>query len=43
MPPDAKTRIRLAKSQNVIAVAEMADGSFRRASRKIAVTVGGCG
>ena len=43
VPPDAKTRIRLAKSQNVIAVAEMADGSFRRASRKIAVTVGGCG
>ena len=43
VPPDARTRIRLAKSQNVIAVAEMADGSFRRASRKIAVTVGGCG
>lgn len=43
VPPDAKTRIRLAKSQTVIAVAEMADGTFRRASRKIAVTVGGCG
>ncbi|MDE0335854.1 MAG: sulfur oxidation protein SoxY [Defluviicoccus sp.] len=43
VPPDATTRIRLAKSQKVIAVAEMADGSFRRASRKIAVTVGGCG
>ena len=42
-PPDARTRIRLAKSQTVIAVAEMADGSFRRTSRKIAVTVGGCG
>ena len=43
VPPDARTRIRLARSQNVIAVAEMADGTFRQASRKIAVTVGGCG
>ena len=42
VPPDARTRVRLAKSQTVIAVAEMADGTFRRASRKIAVTVGGC-
>ena len=42
VPPDARTRIRLAKSQTVTAVAEMADGTFRRAARKIAVTVGGC-
>ena len=42
-PPDARTRIRLAKSQRVIAVAEMADGGYRRTSRKVAVTVGGCG
>ena len=42
-PPAAKIRIRLAESQNVIAVAEMADGSFARAVRQIAVTVGGCG
>ena len=41
-PPAATIRIRLAESQNVIAVAEMADGTFRRASRRIAVTVGGC-
>jgi sulfur-oxidizing protein SoxY len=41
-PPAAKIRIRLAESQNVIAVAEMADGTFRRVSRRIAVTVGGC-
>ncbi len=41
-PPAATIRIRLAQSQNVIAVAEMADGTFRRASRRIAVTVGGC-
>ena len=43
VPPAATIRIRLAESQNVIAVAEMADGTFRKASRAIAVTVGGCG
>ena len=43
VPPAATIRIRLAESQNVIAVAEMADGTFRRTSRRIAVTVGGCG
>ena len=43
VPPAATIRIRLAESQNVIAVAEMADGTFRKASREIAVTVGGCG
>ena len=42
-PAAATIRIRLAESQNVIAVAEMADGTFRRTSRSIAVTVGGCG
>ena len=41
--PAATIRIRLAGSQNVIAVAEMADGTFRKASRAIAVTAGGCG
>ena len=41
--PAASTRIRLAKSQKLIAVAEMADGTFRTASRRIIVTVGGCG
>lgn len=39
----ASTRIRLAKSQNVIAVAKMADGSFARADRAVKVTIGGCG
>ena len=43
VPSAATIRIRLAESQNVIAVAEMADGTFRRASRRVAVTVGGCG
>lgn len=37
------TRIRLMKTQNVIAVAEMNDGSFALAKSKIKVTIGGCG
>jgi len=37
------TRIRLMKTQNVIAVAEMGDGSFALAKSKINVTIGGCG
>ena len=41
--PTAATRIRLAESQDVIAVAAMADGRFRMASRSILVTAGGCG
>ncbi len=40
--PAASTRIRLARSQRLIAVAEMADGTFRAASRSIKVTAGGC-
>ena len=41
--PAASTRIRLGGSQNVIAVAELADGTYRKASRAVAVTAGGCG
>ena len=41
--PEATIRIRLAGSQNVYAVAEMADGTFLQAFQKVAVTVGGCG
>ncbi len=41
--PAASIRIRLAGSQRLIAVAESADGTYRRASRDIIVTVGGCG
>lgn len=37
------TRIRLAGSQNVVAVAKMADGSFKSASAAVKVTIGGCG
>jgi sulfur-oxidizing protein SoxY len=39
----ASTRIRLAGTQDVIAIAQMADGSFARASANIKVTIGGCG
>lgn len=37
------TRIRLAKSQDVSAVAKMADGSFIMAAQPVKVTAGGCG
>ena len=39
----ASTRIRLAKTQNVIAVAKMSDGSFFMAKNPVKVTIGGCG
>ncbi|MEQ9261324.1 MAG: thiosulfate oxidation carrier protein SoxY [Roseovarius sp.] len=37
------TRIRLAKTQNVVAVAQMEDGSFQMAKSEVKVTIGGCG
>jgi len=40
---EANTRIRLAATQDVIAVAKMSDGSFYRASKQVKVTIGGCG
>jgi sulfur-oxidizing protein SoxY len=39
----ASTRIRLAKTQVVQAIAKMADGSFAQASAEVKVTIGGCG
>lgn len=39
----ASTRIRLAGTQDVVAIAKMADGSFARASATVKVTIGGCG
>lgn len=39
----ASTRIRLARTQNVVAVAEMADGSWQMAKAEVKVTIGGCG
>jgi sulfur-oxidizing protein SoxY len=39
----ASTRMRLAQTQNVVAVAEMSDGKVFRASKEVKVTIGGCG
>jgi len=39
----ASTRIRLAKTQDVIAVAKMSDGSFVSDTKTVKVTIGGCG
>lgn len=39
----ASTRIRLAKTQNLIAVAKFEDGSVAKATRAVKVTIGGCG
>ena len=41
--PYFATRIRLAKTMNVYAVAEMSDGSFIMAKKPVKVTIGGCG
>jgi sulfur-oxidizing protein SoxY len=40
---EANTRIRLATTQNIIAVAKMNDGSFVMAAKQVKVTIGGCG
>ncbi|MCB8837202.1 thiosulfate oxidation carrier protein SoxY [Aurantimonas sp. VKM B-3413] len=39
----ATTRIRLAKTQNVIAIAKMSDGSTFVDKKEVKVTIGGCG
>lgn len=39
----ATTRMRLAKTQNVVAVAKMKDGSFFMDKKQVKVTIGGCG
>ncbi|PPB79734.1 sulfur-oxidizing protein SoxY [Albidovulum inexpectatum] len=39
----ASTRIRLAKTQDVIALAKMADGSVVKTQATVKVTIGGCG
>jgi len=41
--PQVSTRIRLANSQKVVAVATLADGSLWSAAALVIVTVGGCG
>ncbi len=40
---EANTRIRLAETQNVIAVAKMNDGSVFIEKKQVKVTIGGCG
>jgi len=40
---EASTRMRMAKTQNIIAVAEMSDGTYHMAKREVKVTIGGCG
>ena len=37
------TRMRLAKTQNVIAIAEMSNGKIYTAKTEVKVTIGGCG
>lgn len=39
----ATTRMRLAKTQNVVAVAKMSDGSVYMDRKQVKVTIGGCG
>jgi sulfur-oxidizing protein SoxY len=40
---EVSARIRLARTQNVIAYAEMSDGSVWSAQTEAKVTIGGCG
>jgi len=40
---ESNTRIRLAATQNITAVAKMNDGSFYTASKQVKDTIGGCG
>jgi len=40
---EANTRMRLAKTQNIIAIAELSDGTFHMAKAAVKVTIGGCG
>lgn len=40
---EASTRIRLAETQDVVAVARMSDGSYHMDRKEVRVTIGGCG
>jgi sulfur-oxidizing protein SoxY len=40
---EVNTRIRLAETQNVTAIAKTNDGSLFKASKQVKVTIGGCG
>jgi len=40
---EVSTRVRLAKTQSLVALAELNDGALFMAKREIKVTIGGCG
>jgi len=40
---EANTRIRLAGTQNIVAIAKTNDGKFYTAKKQVKVTIGGCG
>jgi sulfur-oxidizing protein SoxY len=40
---EASIRIRLASTQNVVAIAKMSDGSLFTEQKTVKVTIGGCG
>ena len=40
---EVTSRMRLAKTQDVVAVAELSDGRVLLARRKVDVKIGGCG
>ena len=40
---EASTRIRMAQTQDLIAIARMPDGTLHRTSKEVKVTIGGCG
>jgi sulfur-oxidizing protein SoxY len=39
---EVQFRMRMAQTQNILAVAEMSDGSLWSATRQVTVTIGGC-
>jgi len=41
--PMIATRIRLGRTQDVVAIAKMADGTFKTTRVEVKVTIGGCG
>ena len=40
---EVQTRVRLGKTQNIVAAAVMSDGSVYMAKKQVKVTIGGCG
>lgn len=40
---EVQIRVRMASTQKIVAVAQMADGSLWTAAREVKVTIGGCG